>query len=99
MIDMKLIRSFKPAFCAALLALSAAAAQAQLDAGNPLSGLEKLKNFQSQRASSSDPDWRNGNNDSRPIEPQGTLTLAELKGPGMIVHFWCTIADSDPYYS
>ena len=87
------------AACCAVLALSAATATAQLDPGNPLSGLEQLKNFQSQRASSSDPDWRNGNNDSRPIDPLGVLTLAELKGPGMIVHFWCTIADPDPYYS
>jgi len=51
------------------------------------------------RASSSDPDWKNGNADSRPIEPGKTLTLAELDGPGMIVHFWCTIAHPDPFYS
>jgi hypothetical protein len=82
----------------AMLALSTAAF-AQLDPGNPLSGLEQLKDFQSKRASSSDPDWRNGNADSRPIAPGGTLTLAELEGPGMIVHFWCTIAHADPFYS
>ena len=51
------------------------------------------------RASSSDPDWRNGNGDCRWIKPGGTLTLAELTGPGEIVHFWCTIADQEPYYS
>ena len=35
----------------------------------------------------------------RPIAPGETLTLADLKGPGRIVHFWNTIADSEPYYS
>jgi hypothetical protein len=82
-----------------VLSLSTPWLRAQLDAGNPLSGLEQLKDFQTERASSSDPNWRNGNADSRPIEPGATLTLAELKGPGMIVHFWCTIADGEPYYS
>ena len=72
---------------------------AQLDTGNPLNGLDTLKDFQTMRASSSDPNWKNGNADSRPIAPGETLTLADLKGPGRIVHFWNTIADSEPYYS
>jgi hypothetical protein len=82
-----------------ILALSAGSVLAQLDSGNPLSGLEKLKNFKSMRASSADPDWRNGNGDCRWIKPGGSLTLAELAGPGQIVHFWCTIADQEPNYS
>jgi hypothetical protein len=54
--------------------------------------LEKLlKDFQAQRASSSDPDWRNGNADARPLDPAQTLTLADLKGPGMIKHLWYTM--------
>ena len=57
-------------------------ALAQLSPGNPLVGLEKLKDFEAMRASSSDPDWRNGNADSRPIEPGGTLVLADVRGPG-----------------
>jgi hypothetical protein len=81
------------------LALCASSALAQLTPGNPLDGLEKLKNFETMRASSSDPDWQNGNSDSRPIEPGGTLMLAELEGPGQIVHFWCTIAHQASYYS
>ncbi|HTB84043.1 MAG TPA: glycoside hydrolase family 172 protein [Candidatus Sulfotelmatobacter sp.] len=72
---------------------------AQSDPGNPLNGLETLKDFQTMRASSSDPNWRNGNADSRPIAPGETLTLAQLEGPGKIVHFWNTIADREPYYS
>lgn len=79
--------------------LTTTVAWAQLSPGNPLSGLEKLKNFETMRASSSDPNWRNGNNDWRYIEPGGTLTLAELAGPGQIVHIWCTIAHDTPGYS
>ena len=51
------------------------------------------------RASSSDNDWKNGNGDARPIPPNGTLTLAELSGPGMITHIWFTIAHDAPFYS
>jgi hypothetical protein len=78
-----------------ILTLSCSTVLAQLDPGNPLSGLEKLKNFETRRASSTDPDWRHGNGDCRRIKPGGSLTLAELTGPGEIVHFWCTIADQD----
>ena len=72
---------------------------AQLSPGSPLSGLERLKDFEAMRASSSDPNWRNGNADARPIAPHGTLTLAELAGPGVITHIWCTIAHDAPNYS
>jgi hypothetical protein len=85
--------------CILLLTLSCCSVLAQLDAGNPLSGLEKLKDFKSMRASSADPNWRNGNGDCRWIKPGGSLTLADLTGPGEIVHFWCTIADQEPNYS
>ena len=82
-----------------ILFTPAAVALAQLDFGNPLNGLDTLKDFQSMRASSTDPNWQNGNRDSRPIAPGQTLTLADLKGPGRIVHFWNTISDKEPYYS
>jgi hypothetical protein len=78
---------------------SATITKGQMETGNPLNSLETLKEFQTMRASSSDPNWKNGNADSRPIPPGKTLTLAELSGPGRIVHFWCTIADSELYYS
>jgi hypothetical protein len=80
-------------------------AEAQLAQGNPLEGLERLKNFETRRASSSSPDWRNGNGeyngkgDFRPIPPGRTLTLAELEGPGVITHIWFTIAHDVPFYS
>jgi len=68
-------------------------------AGNPLGGLEKLKAGESQRASSSDRNWRNGNGDARPIAPGGTLVIADLKGPGIVTHIWNTIASEERGYS
>lgn len=82
-----------------LLSLVAANLPAQGTLGNPLGGLERLKDFETMRASSSDPNWQNGNADARPIPSGETLTLAELEGPGQIVHIWCTVAQSDPYYA
>jgi hypothetical protein len=82
-----------------LLLLCAVRAPAQMPLGNPLSGLETLKAFESHRASSSDPNWKSGNGDARPIQPGGTLTLAELSGPGIVTHIWFTIAHDDPFYS
>ena len=81
------------------LALAASNLDAQFAPGNPLAGLEQLKHFETRRASSSDPNWRNGNDDSRPVAPGGTLTVAELHGPGVITHIWCTIAHDAPFYS
>ncbi len=72
---------------------------AQEPLGNPLGGLETLKSFQSMRASSCDPGWKNGNADARPIEPGATLEVANLEGPGKITHIWCTIAHDVPFYS
>jgi hypothetical protein len=91
----------KPILLASALvfALSVIPAPAQLSAGNPLSGLEKLKDFEAMRASSSDPNWRNGNADARPIPAGGTLVVADLKGPGVITHIWNTIAHHAPFYS
>jgi hypothetical protein len=81
------------------LALGAVQTQAQFSPGNPLAGLEQLKSFETRRASSSDPNWKNGNGDARPIAPGGTLTLAELEGPGVVAHIWFTIAHNAPFYS
>lgn len=93
--NIKRLRSFLTSLLFLLLFSTSALAQS----GNPLAGLDELKDFESRRASSSDPNWRNGNADSRPIPPHGLLTLGELNGPGKIVHFWCTIAHQDPNYS
>ena len=79
------------------LVLSVAGAASAL--GNDLASIATLKEGSTQRASSSDANWRDGNGDARPIEPGGTLVLADLKGPGVINHFWNTIASSERGYS
>src|SRR3974390_1756645 len=81
------------------LALAGFQGSAQIMSGHPLAGLEQLKDFEAMRASSSDPNWRNGNADARPIQAGGTLVVAELKGPGVITHIWNTIAHNAPFYS
>lgn len=67
--------------------------------GGPLGGLDQLKNYESRRASSSQPDWRNANHDAVPIAAGETITLAELEGPGRIVHLWFTAAHPDRHYA
>jgi hypothetical protein len=90
----------KPQVLLIALALTLSlSARAQLPNGNPLAGLAQTKDFETRRVSSCAPDWRNGNDDWRPIEPGGTLVLADLKGPGIITHFWNTIAHEAPFYS
>jgi len=89
--------SFLPCFVAG--SLLAAGLLAQPFSGNPLTGLEQLKSFEARRASSCDHDWKNGNADARPIAPGGTLTVAEVEGPGVITHIWFTIAHEAPFYS
>jgi hypothetical protein len=64
-----------------------------------LSDLAKLKNFESQRVSSSDPNWKNGNTDARPIPAGATLEIANMQGPGEIDHIWFTTAARDVGYS
>lgn len=83
----------------ALLLLAAGNLRSQDLTDRPMFELERLKNYASARVSSSDANWKNGNSDSRYIAPGGTLTVADLTGPGKIVHIWCTIAQRDPFYS
>ena len=92
------MKSFRLGLIAALFA-PVTVTLAQPDFGSLLNGLGTHQDFQTMRTTSTDPNWRNGNNDSRPIEPGETLTLSDLKGPGRIVHFWNTISDKEPYYS
>jgi hypothetical protein len=86
----RLASGFALVLCGGLQALAAG--------GNPLAGLDQLKEGRSFRVSSADPEWINGNRDARPIPPGETLTIAELTGPGRIAHLWFTIAAADPHY-
>lgn len=47
-------------------------------------------NFRARREGSWD--RTGGNLDLRKIEPGETLVMADLEGPGKIVHWWCTVA-------
>lgn len=86
-------------FLALLLPVAAIAGETAGLSGNPLAGLAQLKAGQSMRASSTDPNLESGNGDARPIEPGATLVLADLTGPGVINHFWNTIAATDHGYA
>ncbi len=49
------------------------------------------------RASSAHPDLTK-NGDARPIPPGEELELADLHGPGVISHIWCTIGTRDIFH-
>lgn len=83
----------------AIMILITACVHAQTAGGNPLSGLEKLKSYQTRRAASTDPDRQNGNADFRPIAPGATLVIADLVGPGVITHLWNTVASTERGYA
>ena len=76
--------------------LAASSASAELNRG--LSNLYQMSRGETRRVSSSDPNWQDGNGDCRPIAPGGTLTIAEIEGPGIIRHIWFTITAEDPQY-
>lgn len=62
-----------------------------------LESLYLPRDFTANRESSSALDLAS-NGDSRPIPPGETLTLLDVDGPGMVTHFWNTIAALDPFY-
>lgn len=82
-------------FLTLLLAVTVCAATHAADLGD----LMRLQPGQTMRSSSSDPNWQNGNGDARPIPPGETLTIGDLEGPGIIRHFWNTIAADERGYS
>jgi hypothetical protein len=53
--------------------------------------------FKSLRASSANADLSK-NGDARSIAPGETLTIADLEGPGVITHMWCTVGSVDLFY-
>lgn len=65
-------------------------------AQDPLDAITLRQNYEARRASSSERDLK-GNGDSIPIPPGKSLTLLDADGPGVITHFWNTIAAFDPF--
>ena len=61
-----------------------------------LDALSQRQDYEARRESSSEEDLK-GNGDSRPIPPGETLTLLDTEGPGVLTHFWNTIAAFDPF--
>jgi len=59
-------------------------------------GLAALRDFESHRITSAEPSG--GNEDFRVLAPGQTLVLAEVKGPGCIVHFRDNITSHEPYH-
>ncbi len=87
----------RPWIIASVLGLLASCAAPPGERGS-LSDLYRLREARTRRVSSADPNWQDGNNDRRPIDPGGTLTVADLDGPGVIRHIWFTISAEDPKY-
>src|SRR3989304_7437588 len=56
--------------------------------------LPYLKNSKSIQISSWDTTGENA--DFHPISPGKTINIANINGPGVITHLWCTIASDDP---
>lgn len=70
---------------------------AQGQSSDLLDSLTRAPQFTSHRASSSNEDL-NRNGDARGIPAGETLVLADLQGPGIITHMWCTVGSYDPFY-
>ncbi|PCJ63149.1 MAG: hypothetical protein COA73_05695 [Candidatus Hydrogenedentota bacterium] len=58
--------------------------------------LTQRQDYEARRASSTEPDLK-GNGDSIPIPPGKSITLLDAEGPGVITHFWNTLAAFDPF--
>lgn len=64
--------------------------------GAGLEQLATLPDFESHRITSADP--TGGNADWRDLEPGGTLVLADVQGPGCIVHLRDNITSHEPHH-
>ena len=59
-------------------------------AGQSYTHLTQPVSGKAMRTSSGDPNWDHGNDDYRTLGPGGTLSIADLEGPGIINHLWFT---------
>jgi len=56
----------------------------------PAGSMEYPQRAVTQRESSYDRNWEDGNADARPIAAGETLAIAEMEGPGRVTHIWFT---------
>jgi len=89
------LRTSVPGFTA-VLSLVSSAALAQPAPLPPLDAVRfaQMKDAKAERVSSSSPDPGSNNDSKQPI-PGETLTLADLRGPGVVTHIWLTIAANE----
>ncbi len=80
-----------PAFLAIILTPASLLGQAP-----SLERLPAACNFEAHRITSADP--KGGNEDWRFLEPGGTLVLADISGPGCIVHIRDNITSKEPHH-
>ncbi len=79
-----------------LAALPAFAKPDSLENVLDIGRLPMLKSSKSVQISSYD--RTGGNGDAFPIEPGKTLTMADIKGAGVVTHLWVTIASPEPQF-
>ena len=80
----------------ALVLFFSGAAVAQTPTNNYADSLELAlpQNYSAYRVSS-DNRYELSNADNKQIMPGETLTMADLKGPGMVSHIWITVANNE----
>ncbi|MEX1246132.1 MAG: glycoside hydrolase family 172 protein [Thermoanaerobaculia bacterium] len=80
----------------ALPILLSGSAAAQTPGGDPLDALRfaQMKDARAMRSSSSNADPGSNDDSKRPI-PGETITLADLRGPGVVTHIWLTVAANE----
>jgi hypothetical protein len=83
-------------FLSSLIALSVYPMLPTWLRGQDLETLPEEEDFESHRITSADP--TGGNNDFRDLKPGGTLLLADIQGPGRIVHFRDNITSKEPHH-
>ncbi len=65
-------------------------------APDALVSMARLRDYKCRRSSSWD--RSGGNADFTPVDPGATITLLDVKGPGVINHIWFTINSPDPMH-
>jgi hypothetical protein len=81
--------------CASLLLLFAGGCAGPRPADPDEFAIARARSHHFRRSSTTDP--TGGNADYRPIPAGGSLTLADVKGPGVVTHLWFTFGDDEEF--
>ena len=85
-------------YLSTLLICICAASSALAEGKYPVGSMEYPQRAVTQRESSYDRDWENGNADARSFTPGETRVIAEMEGPGRITHIWFTSMSAERGY-